>query len=462
MLPQNHTTSNGPSHALQTVNKQHIESRNSGSSQHNNGNSSGKGQSRDPWIKHIVMHHRPHLDELAAVWLLRTAGQRFFRGVAEAKLVFLDKELKGFYPDDIYVGLGGGPFDEHRPEGRLPNTSAALLVAEHVRVSHRLSHILSEIVWCDTHQKVSPTQLASLVKMAHRVKQGKDQDKTYAWCEDALGAIAFGQLDQSFDIRTAWADFIVANEIPSGSPEIAAQHKMIDGSYAMWKSSLDQNRQGRVHVTELSQIAARMEPKLRERWLTATFWLMVRDGQMYAATMKELMKKSKSFDVQLARGDEPAAFIQSSSEHMLKCASSEMGGKMAVIVIRNSIGQVTITSGVDRNMPLGDLARMLRMLEVKIRTGRRLSWANAEGRGTLQCCDQWCLAFDTLLLNGSLSHPHVEPSAIPDDLIMEAVSHAFMPEHVRGWVQRYNSDEAEVNARASDEIGAIMDSTQSH
>jgi len=92
-------------------------------------------------IKTIVTHELPHLDELFAFWLLFIFGGTKYLGIEKAKIVFWSSLPEGFkrkdHPDKLFVGIGGGPFDEHSTEGdkRQDGECAATLVANALNLS---------------------------------------------------------------------------------------------------------------------------------------------------------------------------------------------------------------------------------------------------------------------------------------------------------------------------------------
>lgn len=73
-------------------------------------------------VTEIVTHKAPHLDEIAAIVMLRSQhGCKFFPGASSAKIVTWDKrnprcawdEIAHAKDGRIMVGIGGGIFDEH-------------------------------------------------------------------------------------------------------------------------------------------------------------------------------------------------------------------------------------------------------------------------------------------------------------------------------------------------------------
>jgi len=99
-----------------------------------------------------------HLDEAFAIWMLIEYGSRIFQGIKNARIRFVADEPNQPDPQALYIGIGDGrlgEFDEHRPDGRLQNCCASLLVAQRLGLVNRDNFIsfLDEVLWCDTHQR---------------------------------------------------------------------------------------------------------------------------------------------------------------------------------------------------------------------------------------------------------------------------------------------------------------------
>jgi hypothetical protein len=95
----------------------------------------------------VVLHYRPHLDEIVALFLAQNYGQRLFPGAKDADIEFRDAgaALSGRSADDweqrgtLFLGVGGGRFDEHPTPGtdQTKVTSCAQLVAGYLGVADR-------------------------------------------------------------------------------------------------------------------------------------------------------------------------------------------------------------------------------------------------------------------------------------------------------------------------------------
>ncbi len=399
-------------------------------------------------VGNIVGHWRSHQDELLAIWLLRIYGSDVFPGVEHSKIVFLDKDLRQTYDDDIYVGLGGMlekyrgvVFDEHRENGRIEGTCAAMMVAEHLKLGHmsRLAPLLSEALWCDVNPGVKETRLASIIKVMHRVKQGDDQFGTYRYAAAAFNAIVDGAKDSSFDLRQFWKAFAADRKIDLNSEIYRKINRYVNESFSRRNE----------HTTELAYIACRMDRSIVKSWLGDTFGVWVKDCESFLKHVDMLKQSNPLIDVQFENGIEPALMMQSDNELANKAVNSAYGGKPAVLVVQRSSGNIQVFADPERGIDLTDMGAMVRMAEYKIRTGKCFTFESARGEGTNRRCRVWHQPNQNTLLNGSLSHPWVSASRLTLEEIQDIVEHAFTETGRKLWFDRYfgrNSGEEKVLA----------------
>ena len=109
-------------------------------------------------VKIIITHPKPHLDEVVAITLLTMYGLQQYPGVEKAKFAFLDgSQVRGIDSEQelrengrLFVGVGGGRFDEHAAAGnaRKSGHCAATLIADDLGISNdpAVKKILRETV----------------------------------------------------------------------------------------------------------------------------------------------------------------------------------------------------------------------------------------------------------------------------------------------------------------------------
>lgn len=108
-------------------------------------------------IARIVTHVQPHLDELVAIWLLKRFGEEIFPGVETAETVYILNDSDGSPTqgdiDELWIGIGGGRFDEHPTSNQARKAGcAATLVAKTlgVRALPELKEIIDYVERIDT------------------------------------------------------------------------------------------------------------------------------------------------------------------------------------------------------------------------------------------------------------------------------------------------------------------------
>lgn len=109
-------------------------------------------------MKTLVTHINPHLDDIAAIWLMRKFHSQF----KDAHLKFISASrdaAKDESDDRIYIGTGGGKFDEHK-EGL--DTCAGTLVYENLKENNLIPQ-----------DEITQKALEKLVQWNHLVDTGK-------------------------------------------------------------------------------------------------------------------------------------------------------------------------------------------------------------------------------------------------------------------------------------------------
>ncbi len=384
-----------------------------------------------------------HLDEAFAIWMLIEYGSRIFQGIKNARIRFVADEPNQPDPQALYIGIGDGrlgEFDEHRPDGRLQNCCASLLVAQRLGLVNRDNFIsfLDEVLWCDTHQKVNPSHLASLIKTMHSVKDGTDQFGVYLWTKTAIEAALFGTYDQAYDIRVAWKNYREDHDIPL----VKELEDFINQAHGRRNMS----------VGELAGVCARMRSDKRQKWLPKIFKTLCYNYDMFQAALDEIIDSGRFIEVETDNGrSERMLFITSDNKLVAKAATSTNAGKMSIVAVRSLSGRTAIMCNVARKIDLFGLAAMIRMAEYEASTGNKLPYESASGLGTVDAVQNWHLANENLLLNGSFTHPEVMPSALSLDKIVEIANQAFKKVCREAWFLRYRDSLATVSIQRQPE-----------
>lgn len=132
-------------------------------------------------IRCILTHPRPHIDEIAALFLLYIFGEEKYPGVKAAiedrRFDFRRAEDFAMTPEEyeengyLLLGVGGGKFDEHPVNGggRKENECSATLVAKDLGVDQlpELERIIRFVSNSDLKASANPFDISSVVKALH-------------------------------------------------------------------------------------------------------------------------------------------------------------------------------------------------------------------------------------------------------------------------------------------------------
>lgn len=152
-------------------------------------------------IAKIVTHPKPHPDEALAIWLLRNFGEDKFPGASAAQIVFCGGDPKEIADikkknDSIFVGIGGGVFDEHPANGsrRKEDECAATLVAKALLLDDDpvIEPLLRFVTRNDLKGSRQPFDIADVMQAMGRNGQFLDEE-VLNWASAAFDAKASEQ-----------------------------------------------------------------------------------------------------------------------------------------------------------------------------------------------------------------------------------------------------------------------------
>lgn len=336
-------------------------------------------------IEKIAVHQNPHLDEIAAIWLLRRFGQHQYEGIGEAEIVFW---TTGATPDGqpasewqrrgvIAVGIGRGKYDEHAdcPSDRVQ--SCFSLVAEDLGVAGdpALQHILEYVTRTDAEAGNPLRDALALVSDALKTADRR---------------VADDQRTQYLRIFTRLAELLDKANRQAGNILWTVQQLIKDGYQYLPK-----------------------DPTLVMDW--ATFALDVRyEQQARFLKLAEVYARDAEEEIVLGPRGRSVLLVTlvTENEEVVKYARSER--RPACIIRKNPVtGNVQIFPYKPSGISMRDLARAIRAEELAVRgVSSSLRFKDLEADGELAEVPQWFFHNGGNLLNGSLSHPRVEHTAI--------------------------------------------------
>ncbi|MEI8338220.1 MAG: hypothetical protein WCF92_03715 [bacterium] len=356
-------------------------------------------------ITEIVTHFRPHADELVALMLLRNfpEGEEKFPGVSTAKISFLFTgslpEGKSAYdfPEKIFLGVGGGMFDEHATDNkeRVEDETCLTLVAKYLGLDKdiNLERIIYFVKQDDLQGSKVKDGLSVMIKFLHSCYKD-DVEKIYKWVETAY--LAEYKKDKSFleSIKDLPNFEDLFNEF---------KNKWQAPTYS--SSTLCLEEQG---YKDLNEWKSFMEKALKYQ-----------DDQYKDAVKKfDTEAKKETF---IAKDGKPLtmAVITSDNEEMNKASRTRVTD---VTIIFNSRGNVGIFTYHKRMIDLTKVFILLRMAEqyyrgeIKIKDEKELS-----KEGMVENIPWYLIASRNAGYNGSLTTKDIEPTKIPKEKIIELV-----------------------------------------
>lgn len=293
----------------------------------------------------IVVHNRPHLDEIAAIWLLKKFGQEIFPGIGDAEIAFLntgrespDGRSAAEYEEEgvLFVGVGGGRFDDHPKNGECATTLVAKALG--VNDDPALAKILKYVTNNDLKGSSQPLDVADVVQSYYQ-------------------------------------------EFPDNP----------------------------LFIIEWAMTGFEVEYTKQLRFFTAT--------------REEFERAARIEEVDGPRGKLKLAVVESDSEQIGKFARSEYGGQVAIIIQRNSSGNVQIFTNRKYGLMLYDVVQMIRLAEAEKRGSAVTSdWKVLASEGKIEGAEEWYFHEPVqALLNGSLTASDVPPTKLSLDEIKEMV-----------------------------------------
>lgn len=140
-------------------------------------------------MKYLVTHLRPHLDDIAGIWLFKKFHPEFH----DAKIAFIPITIGGKVtfqdepvdsnPDVIHIGVARGKFDEHALEKPTGEESAATMVFDHLKAEGHIpedeiqKQALEQLIHYVMLEDTARTKGRDLARYtAHAIIQGMNLD----------------------------------------------------------------------------------------------------------------------------------------------------------------------------------------------------------------------------------------------------------------------------------------------
>lgn len=315
----------------------------------------------------VFTHACPHADELATLFLLENVGTKEF--------------VEKYCADGIlYLGIDGGPFDEH-VKGRK-GKSCLLLVAEALGID------LQQEPWCrivdfvnmnDVSGRKSDRDIAALLKQM-MMQNPTAQDDHAQWFMNGLLVKYYDGMNRDFTIDRI--------------SEFATQLREIDFDINDWKRKGEEAHANRqiFYQNALEELAA----KCRNKKLRQT-----------------TVKKGKKF---------LKVFLVESGNYMMSAALRSKYDA-DVVFIKNDHGNILISVRQKEVNGIEEVAAVLRYKE-QFCKGKMLErdWKMLREDYTLPTVPEWCLISDMkMVTNGGITHPCTPKTMLSYEEIIDAI-----------------------------------------
>ena len=152
-------------------------------------------------------------------------------------------------------------------------------------------------------------------------------------------------------------------------------------------------------------------------------------------TMREYEERANVTKVRRRNGKCAIVSIESDDPQIASLARSKYGNRASVVIQRKSNGQILISANKGHGVKLKDVARLVRMEELKAKgIAGTDSWKDLEVEGTLPQVPEWhYFEVGAMVMNGSNTHPDVPATRLSleqvTDLVQIALSVEFEPSH---------------------------------
>jgi|GEM_PF-604150 len=387
----------------------------------------------------------------------------------------------------LALGLARGRFDEH-PEmnggrGHNPEDCTSMLVAKDLGVSGdpALTDILSFVNENDLKGKSLPFDLASLIRdlnkefpdaperviewgsealevkyrAAEQVLAGNDQDS-----ELGVDEVCAVWLLRKFGVRhdpdiakypiklmgpgedsgewTSQGYMVVHVGGDERSCDIAAEAMKVkdDPSLSQILHYSRTHLKGRIGPLELPSIIASfcaVHPDEYERafkWSSTAFDTKHVVQQMFHSAKEDYEKAIKEENYIGSRKVMIVTFESDNPAVSRYARSKKFGCNAAVVIQKNSKGQVQVYASKRHGVNLDDVAKMLRLHEQRVKKNIcTTDWRELGAHGRVTGAEEWWFHKEAgMLLNGSLSAPDVPPTNLDLETIRDIVAVGINPQ----------------------------------
>jgi hypothetical protein len=363
-------------------------------------------------IKKIITHKRPHADELMALMLLKKfpEGESLLPGVSNAPVEFLstgelpDGKTAHDFPDVVFLGCGGGMFDEHATsqKDRDEGDCCATLVAKYLGLNKTpaLQKILTFIKSEDLNGSKVKNEIPLVIKFLHSCHKD-DYESISKWTVDAYHYMYLDELAK-------WDSL-------EDNPDRDRLWKDMKGT---WQRPTLEN------TTELLR---KYNYANLDWWVSFVNKAFGYQNSMFQKAGEEFRLNAKTESIKTKDNQElRLVLVTSDNEEMSKYIRSQGNH---ILVQFNTRGNCSITTDRKKQVDLTLSFVLLRMAEQYYRDGEiRIKDQDILSKeGFVEGMPYWYLFHNKDMgFNGSLTTSDVEPTKIPKEKVFGLVKEGIM------------------------------------
>jgi hypothetical protein len=386
-----------------------------------------------------VSHYKRHADERTNDWILEE--------IKGAKVIFGEYGRGSLEPiniveevseETIYIGVGGGKFDDHTGNEEKRKNSSAFLFAKSQGIAYDpgLKWILNRV---NQHDKEAVGYLFDLPSVIKSANNENCADKEINdWYFSALNAVKGAQEVSADPNVSALEQLGIA---PKKFYELVLlwthMEKIPEGETLKFikerASTLDAEKAG--YGFDLRTVYQTMEylwPEEQEEnlnWLFCGLSWIYRDKNEFFKAVIEFKLGATVEEIRGPRNEKlRLAIIRSDTIHMHLVARSRYGCKAGVIIQVTSTGNIQIYTDHKKRIRLDEVAAILRYSEAE-KAGKKIyNWKVLSNTGVLEEVPEWFLhEVKFMILNGALSAKDIPPTKLALSQIIEAVKIGINP-----------------------------------
>lgn len=346
----------------------------------------------------IITHKEPHVDEADAISLLRRYGEKNLPGIANAPIIFWEND--GEIPDGrtweefwgegyVLVGVGGSPLDEHATlseEGKDDDCATTLTIKELGVDNPAVLRVAEAVKHNDLNGGADALELPNLLRALYREYDPKIV------------------LEEAIKIIEALEVYVRENDIPK-------QEKLLDLPSVLKALYFQEGSEKAIEWTIHAMNAKILEQKM-----------------FHTSTRDEYEKHSQFIQAKVFDGKTITVAVIDNCDDEQVASYARFNGA-AVVILRNTEGNMFVSASKKRGLRLNDSIRIIRVEEQMAADLCLTTDFDALGSsGRVKGAENWTFfQKGQCLFNGRLKGKGVLPTRLAIESVVEIVKAGLNP-----------------------------------